>query len=166
MSYIWPRGFELATNYHCSHTSKFSIGKFLKNVQNCAHRKINDNLLVDSGLCLELHQWVTQSTREKEFWFFSSFALKLQLKQGEAGQFYSDPWRQVIWRNTTMWWFLTSWCQELSDGILHEWFHGDNLQLYYTLSVPQLIVQTAMSVASLPIGQLIHKSKKLTKNDL
>ena len=23
-----------------------------------------------------------------------------------------------------MWWFLTSWCQERCDGILHEWFHS------------------------------------------
>ena len=60
---------ELATNHHCSPTSSFSIGKVLKNEQNCAHCKIIDYLFLDNGLCLKQRQRVTPSTQEKEFCF-------------------------------------------------------------------------------------------------
>ena len=47
--------------------SRISHNFFGKMCKNCAHCKINDNLLLDSGLCLKPHQWLIISTQEKKF---------------------------------------------------------------------------------------------------
>ena len=50
---------------------------FRKMCKKCVHCKINDNILFDSGLCLKPHKWLTTSTQEKEFWFYSSNKVNL-----------------------------------------------------------------------------------------
>ena len=50
----------------------FQYANFWKMCENCAHRKINDKLLLDSGLCLKIHQWVIPSNQEKEIFFICS----------------------------------------------------------------------------------------------
>ena len=128
MSQIWLRGFELATNHHCSHASNFSKGKFLKMCKNCVHCKINDNLLLDSGLRLKPHQWVTPNTQEKEFWFYLHLLWSYSSNKVKHVNFIVIHNVASFDATQKMWWFQTSWCQELANGILHEWFGSNNFQ--------------------------------------
>ena len=80
-------------------------------------------------LCLKPYRWVTPKTQEKEFrfylyllWSYSSNKVKRVNSIVTCRVAPFDAMQKI-------WWFLTSWCQELSDCILHEWFRSDNFQL-------------------------------------
>ena len=106
----------------------FQKANFWKMCKNCVHCKINDNLLLDSGLCLKPHQWVTPSTQEKEFWFYLHLLWSYSSNKVMHVNFVAIHSVASFDATQKMWWFLTSWCQELSNGILHEWFCSDNFQ--------------------------------------
>ena len=112
-------GFELATHHHCSHASNFSLGKFLKNVKivRIAKSMITFFLTVDC-VSNDINEW-HQVPKRKDFDFiFICPEVTVSI---------------LLW---SMRCFLTSWCQELSDGILHEWLRSDNFQsLLYLKSI-------------------------------
>ena len=117
--------------------------------KNCAHCKINDNLLLDSGLCLKPHQVL----KGKNFDFiFIRSENTAEARWSKHVSFIVIHIVTLFDTKQKMWWFLTSWCQELSNGILHEWFRSDNFQSLVTeqvlLSPVVLAAQACMLLCS------------------
>ena len=133
----------------------FQLANFWKMSKICAHCKINHNLLLDVELCLKPYRWVTPSTQEKKFWFY--LYLLWNYSSNKVKRVNSSI--ASLAATQTMWYFLTSWCQELSDGILHARFCSDNFQS--PLYLKQDINKLKEGIQLISSGGLCHCERLL-----
>ena len=140
LSQIWLRGFKLATNHYCYHSNNFWIDNFLKNAQKLCALQHWWKLPFEIWWCLKSQEWVTPSTRMKEFCFFLRLFLSYSSNNVKGVSFIVIHSVASFDATQKMWLFLAPWCRELSNDIKHEWFCSDHfLTLLYVKCQPIMI---------------------------
>ena len=96
----------------------FQYANFWKMCENCAHRKINDKLLLDSGLCLKIHQWVIPSNQEKEIFFYLLWRYSSNKVQQVNFYVVLGVVLFDVTQNLRRFQTFLAWCKELSNDTL------------------------------------------------